>query len=224
MAIADQLRRMITGGELQVDDQLPQEMALTKSYNVSRVTIRKALDELVNEGYIYRVQGSGTYVKQTADDSVSLTEKQIELFPLEELTTSDSQITVLKPPVVVEKALRLNPTEFTYMISRFVDEEKQPVAFQEIYLPLRAIQGVSMDPNRASVFSFLVDDLNLDLVSVTRHFKITKPEPEVAQKLGTQGQVLLIDQTVGQRNGLPVMHSRNWVNTAAYDLTMEIRI
>ena len=32
-------------------------------YQVSRITVRKAVDELVNEGYLYKIQGKGTYVK-----------------------------------------------------------------------------------------------------------------------------------------------------------------
>lgn len=42
--------------------QIPSEADLCDSYNVSRTTVRKALDHLIFEGLLYRVQGKGTYV------------------------------------------------------------------------------------------------------------------------------------------------------------------
>ena len=39
------------------------ERELMDQYKMSRITVRKAIEELVNEGYLYRIQGKGTYVK-----------------------------------------------------------------------------------------------------------------------------------------------------------------
>ena len=39
------------------------ENELCEAYNVSRVTVRKAIDLLVQEGYVYTIKGKGTYVK-----------------------------------------------------------------------------------------------------------------------------------------------------------------
>lgn len=42
---------------------IPSERKLMEQYQVSRITVRKAIDELVVEGYLYKIQGKGTYVK-----------------------------------------------------------------------------------------------------------------------------------------------------------------
>ena len=50
-------------GEYQEGSLIESERELMEKYQFSRITVRKAIDELVNEGYLYRIQGKGTYVK-----------------------------------------------------------------------------------------------------------------------------------------------------------------
>ena len=63
VVVANHLRQQILEKEYNINEQLPQETAIAKALNVSRITVRKALDILVNEGLIYRIQGSGTFLK-----------------------------------------------------------------------------------------------------------------------------------------------------------------
>ncbi|GIO92920.1 GntR family transcriptional regulator [Paenibacillus lactis] len=60
--IANALRAKIKSGELQSGDQLPTEAEISKTYNVSRITSKRALTELENEKLIYRIQGKGSFV------------------------------------------------------------------------------------------------------------------------------------------------------------------
>ena len=54
------LHSKIVHGEWQPGDMIPTESELIEQYEVSRMTVRQALDILVNEGLIYRQQGRGT--------------------------------------------------------------------------------------------------------------------------------------------------------------------
>src|ERR1700687_3544917 len=56
------LRDRIAGGRLDGGGSLPAEQALAAEYGVSRVTIRRALAELEQEGLISRRRGAGTFV------------------------------------------------------------------------------------------------------------------------------------------------------------------
>lgn len=53
--LMDIIMEMIDKGNLEEDDQLPSERELCESYDVSRSTVRQAIQELEKEGYIYRV-------------------------------------------------------------------------------------------------------------------------------------------------------------------------
>lgn len=60
--LANELKRKIDSGFYTGGERLPTEEELSGTFSVSRQTVRQALDTLVDEGLIYRRQGSGTYV------------------------------------------------------------------------------------------------------------------------------------------------------------------
>src|SRR3954471_4567498 len=60
--VRGELRRAIVDGEFQVGVKLPNEERLCDRFGVSRVTIREAVRGLIEDGYVVRRQGSGTFV------------------------------------------------------------------------------------------------------------------------------------------------------------------
>ena len=60
--IADDLRSNILAGTFQLNQSIPSELQLQKDFDVSRHTVREAIALLVNEGYLRKEKGSGTYV------------------------------------------------------------------------------------------------------------------------------------------------------------------
>lgn len=66
------LRTEITSGRWSIGDQLPNEAALSAKLGVSRGTVREAVRALVAQGMLETRQGSGTYVRSTADAARSL--------------------------------------------------------------------------------------------------------------------------------------------------------
>ena len=60
--IVKRLREMIDADGLKSGDKIPTELELSEKYNISRVTVRKAIIELVEEGYLIKKQGKGTFV------------------------------------------------------------------------------------------------------------------------------------------------------------------
>ena len=51
-------------GTYKVNDKIPSESELCKIYGTSRITVRKALDELVTRGLLYRKHGVGTFIRE----------------------------------------------------------------------------------------------------------------------------------------------------------------
>lgn len=63
--IVTHIKESIINGELRENDKLPTEVELARNFNVSRITSKRALEELRLQGYIYRIQGSGSFVSNT---------------------------------------------------------------------------------------------------------------------------------------------------------------
>lgn len=62
LQILDDLRKKIQSGQIHPGDKLPPEVLLAQDWNVSRGTIRQAMQQLVNEGLLNRIPGKGTYI------------------------------------------------------------------------------------------------------------------------------------------------------------------
>ncbi|MDO5733044.1 MAG: GntR family transcriptional regulator, partial [Eubacteriales bacterium] len=74
-AIVDDLQRKIDDGFFTVGTQIPTEMQLCAEYDVSRITVRRAIEELVKLKRLTIVRGKGTFVRH-------FTEKKLELFDI----------------------------------------------------------------------------------------------------------------------------------------------
>lgn len=62
LQLADQLRRQIDSGVWKANDRLPPELDLARELDVSRGTVRQAMDLLVSQGLLQRIPGKGTFV------------------------------------------------------------------------------------------------------------------------------------------------------------------
>lgn len=67
--IIDYLKEKINSGEIQPNKKIPTEKELAEQFDVSRITSKRALEELCKEGLIYRVQGSGSFVTPREEKS-----------------------------------------------------------------------------------------------------------------------------------------------------------
>lgn len=62
--IMNDIKRKIESGELKPHDPLPTQIDLAKEYNTSEITSRRALSDLVQEGYVYRIRGKGSFIQE----------------------------------------------------------------------------------------------------------------------------------------------------------------
>ena len=77
--IKDEIRRMVIAGAVEADEKLPSVRELAASLTINPNTIQRAYRELEQEGYIYRLQGKGTY----ASPQIKVQDKRVEKLRLQ---------------------------------------------------------------------------------------------------------------------------------------------
>ncbi|WP_332257477.1 GntR family transcriptional regulator [Oceanobacillus manasiensis] len=68
--IADMIRDDIIDGEFEETEKVPSENEISQFYNINRATVRKGLQQLLDENLIYKKRGIGMFVKEGAKESL----------------------------------------------------------------------------------------------------------------------------------------------------------
>ena len=135
--LAAEIRDAIRNGEYADGRQLPTEEQLSASFSVSRQTVRRAMQDLVSEGIIYRVAGRGTYPVAEEDRYVNHFGSVEELMALS-LDTECQVISPLQRKVDVETASRLRLRSDEIFTVTFVRLHADiPFCYTSVYLPPR---------------------------------------------------------------------------------------
>ncbi|MDO4791040.1 MAG: GntR family transcriptional regulator [Buchananella hordeovulneris] len=144
-AVRDYLSSLIST-ELSPGDAIPSERVLCNLFGVSRMTVRQAVDSLVNERRLERVQGSGTFVAQpNRRAQVRLTSftqemKRRGLEP-EKVVLSFETVTVKGQ---LASDLEVEAGAAAYYVRRLLLADGESIALEEIWLP-RSL--VALDPS-----------------------------------------------------------------------------
>ena len=135
--LAAEIRDAIRNGEYADGRQLPTEEQLSASFSVSRQTVRRAMQDLVSEGIIYRVAGRGTYPVAEEDRYVNHFGSVEELMALS-LDTECQVVSPLQRKVDVETASRLRLRSDEIFTVTFVRLHSDiPFCYTSVYLPPR---------------------------------------------------------------------------------------
>jgi DNA-binding GntR family transcriptional regulator len=135
--LAGQLRTAIRDGDYDGGRQLPTEEQLAASFSVSRQTVRRAMQDLVSEGIIYRVAGRGTYPVAEQDRYVNHFGSVEELMALS-LDTECEVVSPLQRKVDVETASRLRlPSDEICHVTLVRRHAGTPFCYTSVYLPPR---------------------------------------------------------------------------------------
>ena len=132
------LREQILEGRFE-SAPLPGELALADQFKVSRVTMRRALQDLVKEGLIARGRGKGTFVKPRREVSSSAPVQQL-MIESQMSTDTGAAIDVLEvmrvvPLSEVAETLQLSNKEQVQKIIRILSVKGQPLGHFSTFIP-----------------------------------------------------------------------------------------
>ena len=188
LLISQQIQQMIEMGEYKPNDQLPKEYDLAKAYNVSRITIRGALQDLENKGLIYRIQGAGTFVKEK-EIAIHDVKGNIEPLNLEKYKLKLLNFEVLQASNMIQKKLNMSKNDIVYIINRLAIENKQTVAFQKIYMPAKIIHGLDMNMLESSIYPLIQEKIGIDIKKAIRNISLTRQYADISDEFITNNDI-----------------------------------
>ncbi len=163
---------MLLTGSLREGEAIPSESALAKQYGVSRMTARRAVDELEREGYVFRIQGAGSF-----PTGKRFRQGVFRVRGLEEIALKSGGVPftrVLKsgiavPPVEVTNALSLPPGSAVLELQRLRSVGDDPVLLEERHFKLEHTERLLHMPlHQESIHALLVGlGINISRVEQT---------------------------------------------------------
>lgn len=134
--LADELRQQVQDQQYAGGQRLPTETELTSSFGVSRQTVRRAFQDLVSEGVVYRVPGRGTFARNDVGKYGRPFGSIEDLLSI----SLDTKLEVLDPPTIrvdlgAAGRLRLSTDQVvTIRFRRF--HEGRPFCTTQAYVPV----------------------------------------------------------------------------------------
>ncbi len=189
LEIQNLLLQRIKNGDYQEGQLIPKEVDLAEQLNVSRPTVRHAIRNLVQGGYLERRKKRGTIVTQTKI-------KQQFTHVIESYNTEiQNNGLVAKTQVLnfstekandeVAEALTIKPNTEVYKLVRLRSADNKPVVFVITYLPIAQLPDLQkIDFTHHSLYSELAK-AGLEITHVSRKIEVHPATEEEAQLLET---------------------------------------
>lgn len=227
--ISEWLKNQIEEGNYEIDEKLPSENELCKKFDVSRVTVRKALQTLENKGLIYRSQGLGSFVcdDRPRQSFIQLTDfeedmRRAGLEPLSKVI----QLTTEKASDQIASILNVDPESTVVRLDRLRLGDEQPIAFDTTWLPMfygQLIEGY--DLKNETIYEILEDDFDIPVEKGYFRIEAENASDDMAKHLQvTPGDALLlidrISLTVGEK---PIYYQKRYYRSdrIIYELMAE---
>ncbi|MDT3701065.1 MAG: GntR family transcriptional regulator [Thermincola sp.] len=134
LKIVEDIKKKINTAELKSGDAISSEAALCKEYGASRMTVRKGLAVLVNEGYIYSIPGKGNFVKNPDFDKYIIKYNEMS----NSINTVDKtrllEVNIVVPDEKLANSLQITRNKNVIVIRRLFFTDGEPVAYDVKYL------------------------------------------------------------------------------------------
>jgi GntR family transcriptional regulator len=209
--LASILRQQIDNGEWQPRSAIPSERQLEVMYNVSRTTIREAIEYLTRQGYLYREHGRGTFVSPP-----KLQKGLMELTSFSEDLTKRGirpgqiirDISTVVPPASILQRMELQPGTPLLRLERIRLGNDVPIGLQTSYLSLEPGQTITRAEMEAagSLYRLIQEKFHIIPSEADETLEVTIATKEEAELLQIEegAPLLLSERVLFAQNRKPV--------------------
>jgi len=227
----DRIRKKI----YKIGEVIPSEIEIQKKFNVSRITVRRAIMELENEGFLTRKPGKGTFVAKYNINKVIQKLDYISSWTetLEERGikpgTIKKEIIQIIPPRKVAAALKLGPNEKLTKIKRWRTGNNKPFCIMVNYILSHYVPNIDkINWGSESLYKVYEKKYNIEF-GTAKEIVEAKPATKEASnffEISPKYPVLAITRITCDSNGRPfeVVKSDNYADLYKYVVSLKGRL
>lgn len=209
-------------------DKLPTERELADLLKVSRLTVRRVLGELTAENLVYRVQGSGTFVRPHR------IAKAMELTSFSEdmrsrgLVPGSVVIEATEQPADAKLAsiLELTPGTPVMSIVRVRTADGERMCLERSQIPAHLVPGMTADKLRGSLYDLLGSEygITIDRAETTVHATVADPDDAAQLGIPAYSAAFQVSRTALDHRGRPVERAVSLYrgDRYSYEFTVEV--
>lgn len=175
--------------EYKPNQVLPSESELCEKYQVSRITVRRAIDELVKENKLYKIKGKGCFVRENSVETLSRIHSFTEAIVHQGKTPGRKQLYFSKEKAGEEfaKLLELSPEDEVYRLSCLYLADDCAYCINSSVLPAGLFPKLeSFNFNVCSLYDVLKSFYHLNISRVKQNIIATMGSEEIQKTLGLE--------------------------------------
>lgn len=212
--LSDQLIEEIRNN-MEVGDLLPSERKLAEIYDMSRTTVRLALNNLENKGYISTQHGKGSFVIDHHKTLINLSEMYSFTDQMQDIGKKPETIlldfSIISNPDELKKDIYKNEKKLIKLI-RLRSADKLPMLYEESYLPFSKFKDISEEEiNRRALYDIFFEDYNQVVKLAQEEFFADIVSKKVAEhlKIDTNSPILKISRTTYNLNNEIIEYTKS---------------
>jgi GntR family transcriptional regulator len=226
--LKEALLALIQNYALEIGDAIPTEQELGQRFCVSRITVRRAIDELVREGHLVTRQGKGTFVARSKIERPMTRMNSFSAATLAEGHRPGSRLLALrheKAESEVALALHIEKGQWVWVVERLRLVDEEPLGISEVYLKLSPelyLTPAELE-QEGSLWSIL-EKKGVALARSEETIQAVSAGDKHAELLGveTGAPLLLIEGIVYTDQGLPVEYHRAFNRGDRYKYSVQL--
>jgi GntR family transcriptional regulator len=204
------LRDTIRRGELPAGALVPGELDLADLFQVSRITVKRALNELATDSLVTRHRGRGTVVTPASQLSVIRGSLEMLIDSLKQMGDETKvrlvEMADVVPGDAIAELLEIGPTEKAQRAVRLRTIEGGPFSYLISYVPMRIARSYTKAELSSVPLLTLLERAGANIDEADQWITAVAAEPKIAHALGvaTASPLLRIERLMRDDSGVPV--------------------
>ena len=206
--IANYYKHLIESDALKDGDKLPSEAEISALFRASRITVRRAMEEIVKDGCLERIQGKGSFVRKMKQDmQLNHLRGFTEEMKAKGLLVSSQVLSVGMESCTPQIAKHLEIESYSQVLSiqRLRLIEKEPVAFEHVFIPFHLYPELSKKDLSGSLYALLAENgLTVSRASQSISAGFASPKVRELLKVNPKTPMLIIERVTFQEDNTPL--------------------